>query len=137
MNMKLKEFWIKYEYRIILVIGFLLVASISFEFGYIQGKAGKSSPLVIEKPSESLKISPESPVSATMGSNSTITQKASIQANYQIPKDCIFVGSKNSNKYHKPTCSWAKRIKPENLVCFKSAEDAITQGRIGDKGCIK
>lgn len=137
MKAKLKEFWAKYEYKIILAIGFLLVAIISFEGGYVQGKAGKTSPIVIENPSESLKISPEEQVDATMGSNSASAQKAPIQAIAQIPQNCAFVGSKNSNKYHVPNCHFAKLIKPENLICFKSAEEAIAQGRVGDKGCIK
>ena len=29
-------------------------------------------------------------------------------------------GTKNSNKYHYPTCKSAQRIKPANLVRFKS-----------------
>lgn len=37
--------------------------------------------------------------------------------------DCLYVGSKNSDIYHKPDCKWAKRIKPENLICFKSIEE--------------
>lgn len=41
------------------------------------------------------------------------------------PKDnCLYVGSKFSKIYHKPECKWAKRIKPENLICFKSKEEA-------------
>ena len=35
-------------------------------------------------------------------------------------KECLYVGSKNSKTYHKPDCKWAKRIKPENLVCYKT-----------------
>jgi hypothetical protein len=42
--------------------------------------------------------------------------------------DCVFVGSKNSTKYHLPTSGSAKRIKPENLVCFTSADDAVARG---------
>ena len=36
---------------------------------------------------------------------------------------CLYVASKNSNLYHKPECKWAKRIKPENLICFHSKEE--------------
>ena len=43
-------------------------------------------------------------------------------------EDCKYVGSKNSDKYHKPSCVWAKRIKPENLVCFSSKEEAEDKG---------
>lgn len=34
--------------------------------------------------------------------------------------DCLYVGSKNSKTYHKPDCKWAKKIKPENLVCYRT-----------------
>lgn len=50
------------------------------------------------------------------------------------PKEgCLYVGSKKSDKYHKPDCKWAKRIKPENLVCYYSEEEVkdLTLG----KGC--
>ena len=39
-------------------------------------------------------------------------------------KDCLYVGSEDSDKYHTPECKFAKKIKPENLVCFYSLEEA-------------
>ncbi len=40
------------------------------------------------------------------------------------PKEgCLYVASKNSKIYHKPKCKWAKKIKPENLICFHSEEE--------------
>ena len=48
---------------------------------------------------------------------------------------CLFVGSKNSTKYHSPGCSYAKRILPANLVCFASREDAEKKGYTA--GCIQ
>jgi hypothetical protein len=39
-----------------------------------------------------------------------------------------FVGSKNSNVYHYPWCSEAKKIKPENLVTFATVADACAAG---------
>jgi hypothetical protein len=39
-----------------------------------------------------------------------------------------FVGSKNSNKYHKLTCNWAQKISPSSKVTFKTASDAATAG---------
>ena len=113
------------------------MAGISFEFGYMQGKTVKVSPVVIERASQSPEIGPEGQASGIMGSNTVTAQKVPIQANSQIPQNCAFVGSKNSNKYHAPICHFAKLIKPENLICFKSASDALAQGRVGDKGCIK
>src|SRR3989344_1268163 len=44
-------------------------------------------------------------------------------------KDCLYVGSKDSDKYHTPECKFAKKIKPENLVCFYSLEEAEQEGR--------
>lgn len=39
-----------------------------------------------------------------------------------------FVGSKNSNVYHIPTCFEAKKIKPQNLVTFPNAKAAQAAG---------
>ena len=41
----------------------------------------------------------------------------------------IYVGSKNSDKYYVCDCHYADRIKPENVVCFESDEEALNQGR--------
>jgi micrococcal nuclease len=36
------------------------------------------------------------------------------------PKEnCLFVSSKNSEKYHTTNCKYSKRIKQENLICHK------------------
>jgi len=49
--------------------------------------------------------------------------------------DYKYVGSKNSDKYHYPTCRWARKIKPENLVTFKSAQEAQAAGYVPCKVC--
>ena len=43
-----------------------------------------------------------------------------------------YVGSKNSNKYHKKTCPSAKKIKKYNKITFKSKSQAK---RMGYKPC--
>ncbi len=35
-----------------------------------------------------------------------------------------YCGSVKSNKYHYPSCEWAKKISPSNLIWFKLKEDA-------------
>lgn len=50
-------------------------------------------------------------------------------------ESCLYVGSKNSNTYHKPDCKWAKKIKPENLVCYKTESEV--KGISPCKSCIK
>lgn len=47
----------------------------------------------------------------------------------------IFVGSRNSDKYHFPDCSWAEKIKPENQIWFKSEQDAESHGYTASK-CV-
>ncbi len=49
--------------------------------------------------------------------------------------DYKYVGSAKSNKYHYPTCTWARRIKPQNLVVFRSAGEAQEKGYVPCKVC--
>lgn len=46
-----------------------------------------------------------------------------------------FVGSSQSNKYHRSSCEWAGRINPENEVWFASPEDAQSQGYLPCRVC--
>ncbi len=36
---------------------------------------------------------------------------------------CLYVRSKKTKIYHKPNCKWAKRIKPQNKVCYTKKEE--------------
>lgn len=44
-------------------------------------------------------------------------------------------GSITSKKYHKPSCAYAMKIKPENKIYFASAEEAQRQGYQPCKAC--
>jgi hypothetical protein len=46
-----------------------------------------------------------------------------------------YVASKNRPVFHKPDCQPAKRISPENLVGYKTREDAINAGKRPCKRC--
>jgi hypothetical protein len=139
----IKSFWQKYEVKIVLAIGFILVAAIAFEAGALKGQKWQKEPLIIEKSAitaENANLSNStlnSQNNAPEASKLTeVSQIASLSPN--IPsQNCAYVGSKNSNKYHLPTCRFAKNIKPENLVCFKSVEDAMAKNYQPDKTCIK
>jgi len=50
-------------------------------------------------------------------------------------KEWKYVASKKSKVFHKLDCKWVKKIKPGNLVGFKSREDAIQSGRRPCKSC--
>lgn len=140
---KWQEFWEKYEVKIVLIIGFVLVSAISFEFGALWGQKWQQKPLIIEKTVQST-ITPETaqkPLEtqnlASDSESISPLKTSNTDQTKPIDKNCAFVGSKNSNKYHIPTCRWAKQIKPQNLVCFKSAEDAVSKNYQPDKNCIK
>ena len=48
----------------------------------------------------------------------------------------LYVGSKNSDKYHKPDCKWAKNIKVSNKITFTSSTNAKNKGYSPCKTCI-
>ena len=46
-----------------------------------------------------------------------------------------FWASKESNKYHYPSCQWAQKIKPSNLIKFNSPAEALKAGYIPCRVC--
>ena len=132
---KIKTFLIKYEVKIALTFGFILIALISFQFGYSEGKKGENKAIVIEKVVEIAKT--DSGGTPTVAGISTPESTKNLTEAKILTPSCAYVGSKSSNKVHLPTCRYAKTIKPENLVCFSSLDDALKQGRVADKTCIK
>jgi hypothetical protein len=55
------------------------------------------------------------------------TEPSASQESGQAPAtaaEVVYVGSKTSNKYHYPTCKWARKIRPERLIIFKSVKEA-------------
>lgn len=63
----------------------------------------------------------------------TVLSALFLFASYSLSAE--FWGSKNSNKYHNPSCSAAQKIKPSNLVKFGSPEDATKAGYVPCKIC--
>ncbi len=52
-----------------------------------------------------------------------------------LPPTKMFVGSKKSDVYHYPNCRYVKKILPENIIWFKSVEDARAHGYRPFKVC--
>jgi len=46
-----------------------------------------------------------------------------------------YVASSSSDIFHKPDCRWAKNISPENLVTYKTREQAVKAGKRPCKWC--
>jgi hypothetical protein len=138
------KFWLKYEKNIVFLVGSVLIAAISFEAGYLQGQRSENSGITVNKVASSSvsnsedqsrgkfssdQITRSDPLVNNQPENQT-TSKSNIQT-------CVYVASKNSNKYHLAACQFAQKIKPENKICFSSAEEAIKMGYQGAKCCIK
>lgn len=115
------------------LLGVILVGVLSYEAGLLQGRTRQIAPLVITVP--------EAPLSLTTKSESlpVIPPQQEPIGEPVVAKEsttpCVYVGSKNSNKYHLATCAIAKRIKPENKICFGNREEAEQRGYIAS--CLK
>lgn len=134
------QFWLKYEEKIILVIGIILIAAVSFEAGYLQGQKNKQEPVVVSKTACAPCPKNENADNNTSASSADNSQNSATKNQDKTNTDnqkCAFVASKNSNKYHLATCQFAQKIKPENKICFPSADEAIARGYQGAKCCIK
>ena len=105
------------ESDIILTISIVLVSLISFGAGLLIDFSGSENPIIIQQPTASIQqvlTNTESPV--------PVIEKET--------KEGTFVGSINSNKYHWPDCSFAKRIGEDNMIWFNSEEEAQSAGYI-------
>lgn len=109
---------------IVLIIGFVFVALISFGLGYLSAPQMTKSPLIIEGPTAAIS---EQATSEQDASNAQDGQSSSAAVGQGNEKG-IIVASKNGTKYYWPWSPWAKRIKPENLVWFKSESEAQKAG---------
>lgn len=136
-SQKIKGFWLKYEEKIILAIGIILIAGIAFEAGFLQGEKNKKDPVLINKVIGSTECAANETNNTAAGNNPPAEQPSTQNISVPDTKNCPYVASKNSNKYHLASCQFATKIKPENKVCFSSAEEAQKRGFQGAKCCIK
>jgi hypothetical protein len=135
-------FWLIYEQKIVLAIGLILVAAISFEAGFLHGQKNKQEPVIVNK-AASIDIASANTGQSKTDKENTKTTPANSKPASTAPaatadnQKCAYVASKNSDKFHLPTCRYAQNIKTENKVCFSSKEEAESRGFQGAKCCIK
>lgn len=131
--------WLKYGDKIILLIGLILIAGISFQAGFLKGQKNQKDPVAVNQPAcapcPEIKEnkSADNIIAGSQQNNPAKTESLIATENQK----CAFVASKNSNKYHLPTCQFAEKIKPENRICFSSKEEAESRGYQPAKCCIK
>ena len=132
------------EKRYALAAAGVILVALSFEMGVLFERGRGHEALVVEKSVESIAKARENQALLASSQNGALvagaqTVKTSAEkgagVSEAIPSACAFVGSKNSTKFHSPSCSYAKRIKPENRVCFGSKEEAEKRGYVA--GCIQ
>jgi hypothetical protein len=118
--------------RLLSFLSVLLALGLAFEAGLLFREAKEDAPpLVIHVPD-----TPRAPLEKPQGSASEKAGPgASLEAVSAGTASCAFVGSRNSDLYHLPSCASAKRIKPENLRCFSSEQEALAAGY--KPGCLK
>lgn len=121
----LVNFFIENEKKIVLVVGMILIVIISFTFGIMKGKGIAQDPLVIYEPENP-------PVVINSGELVSDDEKSEVE---ETLTTCVYVGSKKGTKYYPPTCSYAKKINPENLRCFSSDQDARDKGYTKSTSC--
>lgn len=110
--------WTKdHQADVVLTIGLVLIALISFGAGRLTAPQIDKEQVIIQNPTPAASI--EHSLISLEGEN----QK-------EETEEGIFVGSVKSNKYHWPDCSWAKKISPENQIWFNSEEEAQAAGYI-------
>lgn len=44
--------------------------------------------------------------------------------------DCVYIGNRNTKKFHSPLCRGVRDMNEENKVCLRSREEAIAQGYV-------
>ncbi|MBL7053456.1 MAG: hypothetical protein ISS02_02265 [Candidatus Portnoybacteria bacterium] len=115
----LKQLVKKNSVDIILIVTIILVALISFGIGYLIASQTENQSIIIQNPSNTY--------SASINQSSVPLQN---ELEKQTTGQGSFMGSINSNKYHWPDCSFAKRISEENQIWFSSEEEAQNAGYI-------
>ena len=103
----------------------------------------KVTDLVAEQVNDFIEIFKATNISGTKSSEADINKNASSnnipeQADKNEDSTTVeykFVSSSNSNVFHKPGCRWAQNISKENLVIYKSREEAIKAGKRPCKTC--
>jgi len=129
--------WIKkYQADIAIVAGFILVAAIAFGAGRLSAPQIVRNPIMLDEPNSSSNVNLYANVSQPLagGVGDPVESPSAITG--QGTQKGIFVGSKNSNKYHWPWCAPAKNIKPENQVWFQTESQAQAAG-YSPSSCIQ
>lgn len=113
------------HYRLLFGLSMATIVILSFYVGMLEGKRGGGRPVTLSCSDEVLKsVRIPAPVDTPTAPEAPIVPEVSSSQT----RGGMFAGSKNGTKYYTPGCSGLDRIKPENIIWFKDAQDATLQG---------
>jgi hypothetical protein len=122
-------------HKIFLTISSTLLVAVAFYTGFLEGKrTSDTQPVTLsckDDVLDKLSIPLENIIKPSTANAQNAAPAASAEATAR--QGGKYMGSKNGTKYYLPTCSSAKRIKPENYIWFPSAEEAQIQGYTAGK----
>ena len=123
----IQEIWGKCKGEWFKGLVFILGLGLAFGLGRLSMTTDPKSAISVTAPTGSTLASPVSAVTAK-------TNKSNL-TNSKISGEGKVVASREGSKYHLPTCSGAKRIKPENLVEYESVAAAEAAGLTAAANC--
>jgi len=135
-----------------IIVSVILICLVGILFFFVFGKPGYTGETVKNEETMVATITTSTietttrikTTTPTTTSTSTVTDQLKAIVQQETNSDCeslgcpsgsMFAGSKTSKKYHNCDCTWAKKISQQNLVCFKSIEEAQNNGYIPCKVC--
>jgi len=126
---QIKQFIKTNESELILALGVILISLISFSAGRLTAPVLEKQPISIEylTPTPAKILEAKSAFQNTTAGNG--------DQDLSDKTEGVYVASKNSNKYHFPDCSGAKRIAERNKIWFSSKEEAESIGYTPAANC--
>lgn len=121
---KIKGFVAEWQDKIVLIVGVILIALISFGLGMLYNREISKEPIIIEEPIQHRTVDSQEKKPNNAAENSA----ADAQKQINEPQTEAVVASRNGTKYHLPSCPGAKQIKPENKITFSSPQEAEAAG---------
>jgi len=125
---KIKSFFQESELRskLLTVAIIFLVGTASFGLGRLSILDSRKEPVRIEN----IPLQAQIPRATILGEEAELREAEEVEKEPEIVLKAggMVVASKNSDKYHFPWCSGAKRILEENKIYFASIEEAKAAG---------
>lgn len=139
------NFWKKYGGAVLVIVAVSLIFIVAFRAGQLNKEGAGAAKInitiaenkEIDSANQKAKVIGEALERKDIESNAKALTISGSDNQATEEKECAFVGSKNSTKYHLPNCKNAIRIKDSNKVCFSSEEDAIAKGYERAKCCFE